>query len=200
MAEVNNLKSQIAPHFLFNTLNNLYGLAVDKSDRLPDLMLRLSDLLRHSLYETQKPLVLITEEIAVLKSYIELESIRLESDLKLDFHNTVPENSEYQIAPLILIVFIENAFKHARFVKSAPVSIHIRTDLQNDRFALTIRNNYNNQKKTSVNGIGLINVMRRLELLYPDNHQLIINKDEVYYTIDLQLKLVKDNKPVYHGV
>jgi hypothetical protein len=72
MAEINNLKSQIAPHFLFNTLNNLYGLAVDKSDKLPGLMLRLSDLLRHSLYETQKPLVPINEEINVLKSYIEL--------------------------------------------------------------------------------------------------------------------------------
>ncbi|HMI78075.1 MAG TPA: histidine kinase, partial [Ferruginibacter sp.] len=85
MAEVNNLKSQIAPHFLFNTLNNLYGLSVEKSDKLPGLMLRLSDLLRHSLYETQKPLVPINDEINVLKSYIDLESIRLEDDLKLEF-------------------------------------------------------------------------------------------------------------------
>jgi hypothetical protein len=113
MAEVNNLKSQIAPHFLFNTLNNLYGLAVGKSDKLPHLMLRLSNLLRHSLYETQKPLVPINDEMAVLKSYIELESVRLEDDLKLRLKDSVPADSNYQIAPLILIVFMENAFKHA---------------------------------------------------------------------------------------
>ena len=93
MAEVNNLKSQIAPHFLFNTLNNLYGLAVDKSDKLPDLMLRLSDILRHSLYETQKPVVALNDEINVLKSYIKLESLRLEDDLKLEFDNSVPEDA-----------------------------------------------------------------------------------------------------------
>jgi two-component system sensor histidine kinase LytS len=91
VAEVNNLKSQIAPHFLFNTLNNLYGLAVEKSDKLPGLMLRLSDLLRHSLYETQKPFVSMNDEIDVLKSYIQLETVRLEDDLQLEFDNTVAE-------------------------------------------------------------------------------------------------------------
>lgn len=191
IAEVNNLKSQIAPHFLFNTLNNLYGLAVEKSDKLPDLMLRLSDLLRHSLYETQKPFVDINEEINVLKSYIQLESVRLENDLKLRFDNTIPEKAGYQIAPLILIVFIENAFKHARFVQSAPVTIYIKTMLENNLFTLTIENNYNMDRKDSTNGIGLINVKRRLEVLYPNQYQLTISKGEVFYTITLQLQLTK---------
>jgi Histidine kinase len=192
IAEVNNLKSQIAPHFLFNTLNNLYGLSVDKSDKLPDLMLRLSNLLRHSLYETQKPFVSIHDEISVLKSYIELESVRLEDDLKLEFDNTVPENAPYQIAQLILIVFMENGFKHAKFVQSAAVTICITTRLENDWFSLTIRNNYNRDREISASGIGLINVKRRLEVLYPNGqHQLAISKDEDFYTINLQLQLIK---------
>jgi hypothetical protein len=189
MAEVNNLKSQIAPHFLFNTLNNLYGLAVEKSDKLPDLMLRMSELLRHSLYETQKPLVSINEEINVLKSYIKLESLRLEEDLKLDFVNTVPENAPYQIAPLILIVFMENAFKHAKHVPSEPIRIDVRMAIEDGWFSLIIRNNYNKDRKESGNGIGLTNVKRRLEVLYPDQqHQLTIMKDDLF-SIYLQLKL-----------
>jgi hypothetical protein len=193
MAEVNNLKSQIAPHFLFNTLNNLYGLAVDKSDKLPGLMLRLSNLLRHSLYETQKPLVSLNEEMDVLKSYIELETVRLEDDLKLVFDNSVPQDSSYQVAPLILIVFMENAFKHAKFVQGAAVEIYIKTALEGDLFSLTIKNNFNTEKSASVNGIGLTNVKRRLEVLYPgQQHQLSISQDDVYYTVNLQLQLVKE--------
>lgn len=192
MAENNNLKSQIAPHFLFNTLNNLYGLAVDKSDKLPDLMLRLSDLLRHSLYQAQKPLVLLNDEMSVLKSYIELESMRLENTLQLVFDNTVPANTTYQIAPLILIVFMENAFKHSKFVQSSAICIYVEATLENYRFSLTIKNNYNKEEKSSANGIGLTNVKRRLEVLYPNQqHQLTISKDDSFYTVHLQLQLVK---------
>lgn len=191
MAEVNNLKSQIAPHFLFNTLNNLYGLAVEKSDKLPDLMLRMSELLRHSLYETQKPLVPINEEIDVLKSYIKLESLRLEDDLKLNFVNTVPRDAPYQVAPLILIVFMENTFKHAKYVPSQPIYIDVKMTLEKDWFNLTIHNNYNKDRQESTNGIGLKNVKRRLEVLYPNNqHQLTIVKDELF-SVNLKLQLKK---------
>jgi sensor histidine kinase YesM len=193
VAEVNNLKSQIAPHFLFNTLNNLYGLAVDKSDKLPDLMLRLSDLLRHSLYETQKPLLSINDEMNVLKSYIKLETIRLEDNLQLDVDNKVPANSPFKIAPLILIVFIENAFKHSKLVQSSAVKISIHTALENEWFRLTIKNNYNKEKERSSVGIGLKNVRRRLELLYPDGqHLLTAMEDEGFYSVILQLKLIKE--------
>jgi len=191
MAEVNNLKSQIAPHFLFNTLNNLYGLAVEKSDKLPDLMLRMCELLRHSLYETQKPLVPVNEEIKVLKSYINLESLRLEEDLKLEFVNTIPEDAPYQIAPLILIVFMENAFKHAKYVPSEPIHIDVRMTLDDGWFNLMIRNNYNKDRKESANGIGLTNVKRRLEVLYPNQqHRLTITRDDLF-SIQLQLQLQK---------
>jgi hypothetical protein len=191
-AEINNLKSQIAPHFLFNTLNNLYGLAVEKSDKLPDLMLRLSDLLRHSLYETQKSLIPISDEIGVLKSYINLESVRLEDNLKLEFINTIPEDASYEIAPLILIVFVENAFKHSKLAHSAAVNIYIKTSLENKWFSITIKNNYDKENKGSANGIGLINVKRRLDLLYPNQqHELTINRDDYFYTATLRLQLVK---------
>jgi sensor histidine kinase YesM len=188
MAEVANLKSQIAPHFLFNTLNNLYGLAVDKSDKLPDLMLRLSDILRHSLYEAEKPLVTLTGEIAVLKSYIELESIRLEDNLQLAFTNNVANNSRHLIAPLILLVFVENAFKHARFVQSGPINIAITSRLEGDWFTLSVQNNYNKDLMESAAGIGLVNVKRRLEVLYP-THRLMIRKDESTYSVDLSIPL-----------
>jgi two-component system, LytTR family, sensor kinase len=149
LAEVNNLKSQIAPHFLFNTLNNLYGLAVEKSDKLPDLMLRLSNLLR-----------------------------------------PVPENSPYRIAPLVLIVFAENAFKHSRLVKSGAVNISITASLVGDLFTFTLINNYNPETESSGDGIGLTNVKRRLEVLYP-THELTITRDELFFMITLQLPLTK---------
>jgi hypothetical protein len=190
VAEVDNLKSQIAPHFLFNTLNNLYGLAVDQSEKLPDLMLRLSSLLRHSLYEAQKPLVPLTEEISVLKSYIQLESIRLENYLKLKFDDSVPKNSNLQIAPLILIVFIENAFKHAKLVDLAAVNIYISCSINENTFLLTVRNNYDKNKNTAIGGIGLANVKRRLEVLYP-KYVLDITSDNEFFQVSLELPLVK---------
>lgn len=190
-AEVNNLKSQIAPHFLFNTLNNLYGLAVEKSEKLPDLMLRLSDLLRHSLYETQKSSVPLQEEISVLKSYTDLETIRLESDLKLEFHSAVPEDSKFQIAPLVLIVFVENAFKHSKLVHGEPIYISINLALEGNFLILQVKNNYNKDQVASNPGIGLVNVKRRLEVLYP-THLLTIKKDEHFFSIELRLPLLKD--------
>jgi LytS/YehU family sensor histidine kinase len=136
--------------------------------------------------------VSIDDEIRLLKSYIELESLRLEDDLKLEFDNKVPREAPYQIAPLILIVFMENAFKHAKFVHSAPVKIEIKTTLEDGWFVLTIRNNYNKERESSGNGIGLTNVKRRLEVLYPNQqHQLTIIRDEVFYSVYLQLQLLK---------
>jgi two-component system LytT family sensor kinase len=120
--------------------------------------------------------------------------VRLEDDLRLEYDNTVPEGAQYQIAPLILIVFMENAFKHAKFVRSEPVNIYIRTALENNWFSLVIKNNYNKERKSSSNGIGLTNVRRRLEILYPNRqHQLTISEDEIFYTVTLKLQLEKSS-------
>ena len=157
-------------------------------------MLRLSDLLRHSLYETQKPLVRIKDEMAVLKSYIELERVRLEESLELEIEDAVPAGSAHLIAPLILIVFVENAFKHAKLVHDAPVHIYMKATLENDWFSLTIKNNYNKEKTDAPAGIGLTNVIRRLEVLYPGGqHQLTIAREEEVFSVLLQMKLTREN-------
>ena len=110
-AELKLLKAQLNPHFLFNTLNNLYGLSVVKSDKLPNLMLKLSDLLRYSLYETKETFVSLAKEISYLVNYMDLEKIRLDNQTEIVFENKVSDTTR-KIAPMLLIVFVENAFKH----------------------------------------------------------------------------------------
>ncbi|MCE3229444.1 MAG: putative signal transduction histidine kinase [Bacteroidetes bacterium] len=189
--ELDNLKAQISPHFLFNTMNNFYGLAVDKSNKLPNLMIKLSDLLRYSLYETKHDLVPVSKEIDYVKNYIELEKIRLESTLDLEFDSTVSENEDAGIAPLILMVFIENAFKHARQVLSEPIEIKIQLSLTKEKILiLKVRNNFFNDGNNHGGGLGLMNVKKRLELLYPGSlHNLEIIKEEKYHTVNLRLQL-----------
>jgi sensor histidine kinase YesM len=189
--ELDNLKAQISPHFLFNTMNNFYGLAVENSNKLPNLMIKLSDLLRYSLYETKNDLVSVSKEINYVKNYIELEKIRLESTLELEFVSTVAENEDAGIAPLILMVFIENAFKHARQVLNEPIHIKIYLSLTDEKvLSLKVKNNYFNDGNTHTGGLGLVNVKKRLDLLYPGNlHYLEIIKEEKFYTVNLRLKL-----------
>jgi sensor histidine kinase YesM len=189
--ELDNLKAQISPHFLFNTMNNFYGLAVDHSNKLPNLMIKLSDLLRYSLYETQNDLVPVSKEINYIKNYIELEKIRLESTLELEFDSTVAENEDAGIAPLILMVFIENAFKHAKQVLSEPVRIKIHLSMTNEKtLVLRVENNYYNDGNNHTGGLGLVNVKKRLDLLYPGNlHHFEIIKEEKFHTVNLRLKL-----------
>ena len=190
-SELRNLKEQISPHFLFNTMNNFYGLAVENSKKLPDLMIRLSDLLRYSLYETKNEKVSLTAEINYLKNYIELEKIRLEDNLKVDFSTEILIDKDYKIAPLLLIIFIENAFKHARNSQNEPIHIIISIAVsKKDIFTLTVKNNY--QHNLILNpleiGIGLENAKKRLEVLYP-SHNLIIKKDKKDYLVSLILNL-----------
>jgi len=189
--ELDNLKAQISPHFLFNTMNNFYGLAVDKSNKLPNLMIKLSDLLRYSLYETKNDLVPVSKEIDYVKNYIELEKIRLESTLDLEFESALDENEDAGIAPLILMVFIENAFKHARQVLNEPIEIKIHMSLTKEKvLILKVKNNYFNDGGNHAGGLGLTNVRKRLELLYPGSlHHLEIIKEEKFYTVNLRLQL-----------
>jgi sensor histidine kinase YesM len=190
-SELDNLKAQISPHFLFNTMNNFYGLAVENSNKLPNLMIKLSDLLRYSLYETKNDLVPVSKEIDYVKNYIELEKIRLESTLDLEFCSTVGENEDAGIAPLILMVFVENAFKHARQVLSEPIKIEIHLSLTNEKvLSLRVKNNYFNDGSNHEGGLGLMNVRKRLDLLYPgDLHHLEIKKEEKFYIVNLKLQL-----------
>lgn len=192
--ELENLKAQISPHFLFNTMNNFYGLAVENSKKLPDLMIRLSDLLRYSLYETQQEKVPLQDEIDYLKNYIELEKIRLESNLDLKFIVNVKNAEQYQIAPLLLITFIENAFKHARNIVDEPVFIAITLVVSDDGILqLTVKNNYNANAQncfTNEKRIGLENARKRLSAIYPDEkHELSFHQDEMFYSVALSIHL-----------
>jgi sensor histidine kinase YesM len=192
--ELENLKAQISPHFLFNTMNNFYGLAVENSKKLPDLMIRLSDLLRYSLYETQQEKVPLKDEIDYLKNYIELEKIRLEENLDIQFNVDVQHPERYQVAPLLFIIFIENAFKHAKKIIDEPVYIAISISVSGDGIlTLQVKNNYNANAQngfTAEKGIGLENAKKRLRVIYPnEKHVLRFQRNEIYYTVSLTIDL-----------
>lgn len=200
-AELNNLKAQLSPHFLFNTMNNFYGLAVAQSKQLPDLMLRLSELMRYSLYGTNRATVPLEDEIRYLKNYVALEKIRLEDTLQLSFHTEFAGYETLEIAPLILIVFVENAFKHSRNIQNEPIDIQIDLHFAADDWLIfKVKNNYALQLGTPVEweyknlgttgGIGLENVKKRLEALYPnDLHELKFEKEDHYFQVELKIKL-----------
>ncbi|WP_350284354.1 histidine kinase [uncultured Croceitalea sp.] len=193
-AELKLLKAQLNPHFLFNTLNNLYGLSVIKSDKLPGLMLKLSDLLRYSLYETKETLVPLEKEVTYLENYIALEKIRLEDTTDIDL---VKEGqlSGYQIAPMLLIVYVENAFKHLGAVKGNKSKVSVALKEQDGALVFLCSNTIDTNAKPEENlekgksGIGLQNAKKRLALMYPDKHQLSIQQQNETYHVHLKLNL-----------
>lgn len=191
-AELKLLKAQLNPHFLFNTLNNLYGLSVMKSDKLPNLMLKLSNLLRYSLYETKDMLVPLEKEIQYLENYMSLEKIRLEDQTTIQFNNSGNFESK-SIAPMLLIVFVENAFKHLGDVKQKKSSVLVDLKVEHESLRFKCTNSVDESKPNETplekgrSGIGLQNVKKRLQLLYPNKHQLKINHENGYYNIELKL-------------
>ncbi len=190
--ELRHLKAQLNPHFLFNTLNNLYGLSVAESKKLPDLMLKLSELLRYSLYDTNQHYVALQKELNYINNYVELERIRLseKTDIVL---NISGDFSECYIAPLLLIVFIENSFKHFSAARNQQAFVHISIELRGDLLHMKARNSadpgYMHQKKLSNGGIGLKNVRQRLDLIYPQKHTLVIRREPAYFEMDLTINL-----------
>jgi len=192
--ELRHLKAQLNPHFLFNTLNNLYGLAVAESKKLPDLMLKLSDLLRHSLYDTNQPFVALQKEMEYISNYIELERIRLSS--KVDIRLTVGGDlGGLSIAPLLLIVFIENAFKHFSAAKGQQPFVHITLSVKNGKLVLQVKNSIDPSWLPAPNGkrkggLGLENARQRLELIYADQYQLHIQKLPDSFETHLEIELL----------
>jgi Histidine kinase/GHKL domain len=193
-SELQNLKAQVSPHFLFNTMHNFYGLAVEKSEKLPILMVRLADLLRYSLYETQSAFVPLNREIAYLEDYIELEKIRLEDSLRFRFDKHGDATENWQIAPLILVVFLENAFKHAKNADQALIDISVKTHLsEHGVFSFEVRNNCTvtqTAQAAQVGGIGLENVRKRLSAIYPGGlYTLLIHTNEGVFQVNLTIQL-----------
>jgi len=187
-AELKVLKAQINPHFFFNTLNSLYSLTLDKSEKAPELILKLSDLMRFVIYESKDDLVPMSKQIDFFYNYIYLERLRMDESLVLDF-NVTGENLQNKTAPLLFIAFIENAFKHGCKTRQEHPFIHIIFNLEKtDQVGFSITNN---KEATPTNpksgGIGLANVKKRLELLYPGKHELIIQDSVTLFSVQLIL-------------
>jgi two-component system LytT family sensor kinase len=186
--ELKFLKNQINPHFLFNTLNNIYSLARKKSDKTPEIVMRLSKLLRFMLYESGRETIPIADEIRILEDYVQLEKIRYNERLQLSFEQHIDDLNQL-ITPLILLPFVENAFKHGVSETTDDTRIDIRIALQNGQLSFSVNNSHNGQNGSELHEkIGLANVRRQLELMYSD-FALDIDNQTNSFNVALQINL-----------
>ncbi|MGJ5641448.1 sensor histidine kinase [Formosa sp. S-31] len=187
--ELQYLKMQIHPHFLFNTLNTMYGFALKKADETPEMILKLSNLLDYLLYQINKPFVLLQDEINHIQDYIDLETLRFNDTLHVDFkiNNISPET---KIAPMLFMPFIENSFKHGE-IKQGILNIKIDLSAQKDSIYFYIENTCSNTTNSN-SGIGLENIKKRLNMLYKDRHSLSIINENQYFKV----KLILNTTPV----
>jgi sensor histidine kinase YesM len=188
--EKNFLKAQLNPHFLFNTLNNLYGLSIKKDDSTPDVILNLSDIMSYTLYESNTEKVALEKELDFIKNYIELERMRYSANKNIQFH--IPETTNllgFYIAPLLTFTFIENAFKYG--LKSDKEEfIYLDIKIQNKKFCFELENDVEQGiQDNEFGGIGITNVRKRLELLYPDKHELSIENLGIKFKVNLKIDL-----------
>ena len=186
--ELKLLQQQVNPHFLFNTLNNLYALTLTKSEQAPQLVLHLADLLRYTVYEGQKSSVPLAKELDYLKNFIELQKIR--SANKCKFNLVWPNNfNALSITPLLLIIIVENAIKHGVEPATGEVEISIEVTINNNTLTLYCKNPISNQVANNDQGMGLANLQKRLQLLYPSKHSLINHKQDAMWQTTLTLEL-----------
>lgn len=184
--ELQYLKQQIHPHFLFNTLNTIYGLALNQSSHTPEVILRLSNLLDYILYQIHQPEVPLKEEVAHIQEYIELEKIRFKDHLKISFRSS-EIGSSIKTAPMLLIPFVENAFKHGEIVDGY-LSINIDIRVKKSSFEFSISNSIRDyDDNESRHGIGINNIKKRLDLHYNNNYDLTIKPEPNQYKVDLKI-------------
>ena len=185
--EMLHLKSQVNPHFFFNTLNNLYGLVEKNPKEAQQLILKLSDLMRYSIYEGQNEWVSLEEEVDYLKNYVELHKNRYHKKVKVDFKTTIDEQG-YKIMPLLLILLVENAFKHGVEKLRNDAFVDITLIAKDGRIDFIITNNYDlEESDDQPAGIGISNLKRRLEIGYKKDFDLSINKRDETYQAKLSL-------------
>lgn len=189
-AEMKFLKSQTNPHFLFNTLNNIFTLTVIKSDAAPDHLLKLSDILRYMLYDCKADQVPLAKELEYIRNYIDLKQLKDSKGLNvaLDLDDRYPD---LMIAPLLFIPFIENAFKHSKIEDLENGWIKIRLALNEKQVHFKVSNSLpeENYTKDARGGIGLMNVRRQLELTYPKRHDLTIKTENNTFEVELRIDL-----------
>ena len=185
--ELLHLKSQVNPHFFFNTLNNLYGL-MEKDSKEREMVLKLSDMMRYSIYEGQKDWVTLKDELDYLKNYIELQEIRYHKKSDVQFNPQI-DNPQARVMPLLFIILLENAYKHGLENLEKNAYIHIDLTENKNEINFVIENNFELQQTPNKEGIGLKNLQRRLELVYPNEHSLSFDVDTNIYKVKLSLKL-----------
>lgn len=194
-SELKFLKSQINPHFLFNTLNSLYALTLKKSDLAPEIVLKLSEMMRYMLYECNEKEVPLSKEINYMQNYLELEKLRHGSKMLIDFKISGDIDTQ-KISPLILIPFIENSFKHGINNQVNQGFVNLELNVVEHDLQMVLENSKSpslpkiNEKRSG--GIGLVNVKRRMDILYPNLHQLEIKESPNTYKIELNLNLINN--------
>lgn len=188
-AELSALKSQVNPHFLFNSLNNLYSLALDQDPRTPGLILRMSEMMRYLLYESNGILVPLAKEIEHLQNYMEMQRLRVGTHVNISFEID-GKVEDKEVSPLLFLPLVENGFKHGVKGDTKGAFIKVQMNILAERLILQVENNKGQaeelESKTS-NGVGLSNLRRRLDLLYPGRHRLEITNGKVVYNVRLKL-------------
>lgn len=187
IAELAFLRSQINPHFLFNCLNNIYSLAYQRSEKTPEAILKLSEIMRYMLYESNDLRVDLGKEIRYLENFIELQRLRFKEEFQVQL-TVSGDNMDQKVVPLVLISFVENAFKHGIVTDpESPVKIDIV--IETGKLVFKVKNKTSVQNKDDTGGIGLSNVRRRLDLLYPEKYALTISHNSGSYSAELFLVL-----------
>ena len=188
-AELNFLKSQINPHFLFNSLNSVYFLIDRNNEQARQALHKFSDMLRYQLYECNDDKISIEKEIGFLQDYVDLQKLRKDENYSVEF-NASPEVKGFSIEPLLLVSFVENAFKHISHDSHKKNFVRMDLSRQNGMFHFSVQNSREQHpSERSHSGIGLNNVKRRLELLYPGKHELHIGQTDETFTVDLKIKI-----------
>ena len=184
--EVKFLKAQLNPHFMFNTLNNIYSLVYFKSDKALPAIEKLGELMRYTTYETNKKRIELQQEINYIKSYIELDQLRHEDENTVISEITI-DQPHAQIPPFLLSPLVENALKHGKYNKENPIQMDLTQ--ANNRLLFKITNNIGIQKKDKLGGIGLDNLKKTLAIHYPSAHSFVIDQDQERFSAQLEIKL-----------
>ncbi len=188
--ELNFLKTQIQPHFFFNTLNNLYALSIEKSDKAPEMILKLSEIMQYVLYDAKEPKIRLLKEINYIHNYLELEELRFGDSVKYNL-DIVGNIDDVFVPPLLFLPFIENCFKHGT-KENDHMKVEINFEKIKEQLIFSVKNNFNKNSETIANskhGIGIINVKRRLKLLYNENYKLKTNIFEEEFKVNLKIPI-----------
>ncbi len=189
--ELNALKAQIHPHFLFNTLNNLYSLTLKNSDKSSEVVLKLSDIMRYVLYQANEEKVALSRELEFIRNYVELQRIRYHDRYDISFRVS-GEVKDQKVAPLLFIDFVENAFKHGIDKRFTDGFVHIHFHINGGRLCFSAENSIGNNEQAGIirqdTGIGLANVKKRLSILYPQQHELLIKRHDEVYSVTLNIE------------